>query len=138
MRILGFSGLVACGATVGTLLRASIELAFPHGAGEWPWATFWINIVGSLILGALLEALALAGPDSGWRRVVRLGAGTGVLGGFTTYSTYVLEIDTLARSGYAALGATYALVSIVLGVAASGLGVWLSVWLSGRLRGLSR
>lgn len=122
--VLGFAALVACGSTVGTLMRAVLELAFPHGAGEWPWATFWINLAGSLILGALLEALALAGPDSGWRRVVRLGAGTGILGGFTTYSTYVLEIDVLARSGHAALGAAYALVSVVLGVAAAGLGVW--------------
>jgi len=54
VRFVGLALLVAVGATVGTLVRASIELVFPHAPGEWPWATFAINILGSLALGALI------------------------------------------------------------------------------------
>ena len=122
MRFVGLALLVAAGATVGTLLRASIELAFPHTPGEWPWATFAINVVGSFALGALIEALALRGPDTGRRRTLRLGVGTGVVGGFTTYSTFVVEIDQLAGAGQAAVAVAYGLVSIVLGVVAAAIG----------------
>ncbi len=118
-----FAALVAAGSALGTLIRAAIELAFPHASDQWPWATFWINLVGSFLLGALLETLSRSGDDAGWRRRLRLGLGTGVLGGFTTYSTFVLEIDQLARAGQLALGVAYAFGSIVLGVIAAGLGV---------------
>lgn len=121
--VLALALLVAVGSTLGTLLRASISGWFPHGPGEWPWATFAINIVGSFILGLLLETLARRGPDAGRRRMVRLGVGTGILGGFTTYSTFVVEIDRLGQSGHLLLGAGYALMSIVLGLAAAGLGI---------------
>ena len=122
VRFVGLALLVAAGATVGTLLRASIGLAFPHVPGEWPWATFAINVVGSLALGALIEALALRGPDTGRRRMLRLGAGTGVIGGFTTYSTFVVEIDRLATAGAVWVALVYALASVVLGVVAAAVG----------------
>jgi len=122
VRFVGLALLVAAGATAGTLLRASIELAFPHSPGEWPWATFAINVVGSLALGALIEALALRGPDTGRRRMLRLGAGTGVIGGFTTYSTFVVEIDRLATAGAVWVALVYALASVVLGVVAAAVG----------------
>ncbi|MFL1428539.1 MULTISPECIES: fluoride efflux transporter FluC [unclassified Nocardiopsis] len=122
-RILGFALLVAAGSTVGTFVRAGLGTAFPAAEGQWPWATFGINVLGSLLLGVLLEALSRAGEDTGWRRRVRLAAGTGVLGGFTTYSTYVLEIDRLAGAGHLPVAAAYALVSVIAGVAAAGLGV---------------
>lgn len=121
--VLGLALLVTVGSAFGTLLRSSISGWFPHGPGEWPWATFAINIVGSFVLGLLLETLARRGPDAGRRRMVRLGVGTGVLGGFTTYSTFVVEIGRLGQSGHLLVGASYALVSIVLGLAAAGLGV---------------
>lgn len=121
-RIVGLALLVAAGATAGTLLRASIELAFPHAPGEWPWATFVINVVGSFALGALIEALALSGPDTGRRRMLRLGVGTGMIGGFTTYSTFVVEIDQLAAAGAVSMSIVYALVSVVLGVVAAAIG----------------
>ncbi|MFT3886756.1 MAG: CrcB family protein [Arachnia sp.] len=122
-RLLPYVGFIFAGCTLGTLTRAGLEGAFPTPAGHWPWATFWINIVGSLVLGVLLEALSVAGDDTGWRRAVRLGVGTGVIGGFTTYSTYVLETDQLARGGAPVLGVAYALVSIVVGLAAAGAGM---------------
>lgn len=134
-RIAGFALLVAAGATLGTLLRASIESAFPPAAGEWPWATFTINIVGSFALGALVETLGRSGPDTGWRRMLRLGLGTGLIGGFTTYSTFVLEIDQLAGDGHGLTAAAYALVSVVLGVLAAAAGTGAAASVFGRSPG---
>lgn len=123
VRVLGFAALVGLGSMVGTLTRASIEQGFAGAAATWPWPTFVINIVGSLVLGGLLEALGRLGQDTGWRRVVRLGGGTGLIGGFTTYSTYVLEIDQLARSGELLLAVLYAVASLIAGVAAAAIGL---------------
>jgi CrcB protein len=132
VRFVGLALLVAVGATVGTLVRASIELVFPHAPGEWPWATFAINILGSLALGALIEALALRGPDTGRRRMLRLGVGTGVVGGFTTYSTFVVEIDRLATAGAVSMALVYTLASVVLGVVAAAIGAGVAASVFGR------
>lgn len=118
--------MVATGGAVGTLARWLLESAFTAEPGRWPWATFWINLGGSLLLGVLLEWLVRGGPDHGRRRAVRLGVGTGLLGGFTTYSTFVLEIVGLAQGGHAVLGFAYALVSVALGVVAAGVGIGLA------------
>lgn len=124
--LLALAGLVALGGAVGTTARALLEQAFAPVPGSWPWTTFWINLAGSFVLGALLETLLRSGPDAGWRRGVRLGCGTGVLGGFTTYSTFAVEVERLASGGHAALGAAYALGSVVLGVAAAVVGITLA------------
>lgn len=109
--------LIVAGASVGTALRSWLEAVFAPAPGAWPWVTFWINLVGSFALGVLLEALAATGPDQGWRRRVRLGVGTGMLGGFTTYSTFSLEVVALIRGGSGWLGAAYALLSVSVGIA---------------------
>jgi fluoride exporter len=121
--LLRLAGLVALGGSVGTAARASLEAAFPAPAGAWPWTTFTINVVGSLILGALLESLLRGGEDSGWRRAVRLGCGTGMLGGFTTYSTFALEVERLLHGGAVEIAATYAVVSVAAGLVAAGAGI---------------
>ena len=116
------AGLVALGGMVGTTARAQLEAAFPTPAGGWPWATFAINLVGSLVLGVLLESLLRSGSDTGWRRACRLGCGTGIIGGFTTYSTFVLEVEELLRGGHTAVAVAYPLVSVVVGVVVAGVG----------------
>lgn len=122
----GMACVVAAGGMVGVLGRAGIEHALPSPPGGWPWTTFWINLAGSLALGALLETLARWGPDRGWRRVVRLGCGTGVLGGFTTYSTFAVQAVRLADGGAAGAALTYTLVSVATGVAAAAAGIVLA------------
>jgi CrcB protein len=117
--------LVGLGGAVGTTVRSLLGTAFPAAAGTWPWTTFWINVSGALVLGALLEALSLLGPDAGWRRRVRLGVGTGVLGGYTTYSSFVVETVTLGRGRQYLTGAGYDLASLVLGFAAAYAGTLL-------------
>ncbi|ADG73159.1 Camphor resistance CrcB protein [Cellulomonas flavigena DSM 20109] len=114
------AALVAAGGTLGVLVRAL--LTSPAGPGAWPWATFVVNVTGSLVLGALLAVLQ-RGPDVGQRRAVRLVVGTGVLGGFTTYSTFALEVHRLVSTGHVVTGVVYALGSVVLGVAAAGVGI---------------
>ncbi len=108
--------MVVLGGMLGTALRAQLEGAFAPPAGGWPWVTFVINLVGSFVLGALLEVLSRTGRDVGWRRAARVGLGTGVLGGFTTYSSFIVETALLVRDGHAGTGVAYAIVSLVLGL----------------------
>ena len=123
-----------CGA-LGTLLRAALETAYPAAENGFPWTTWTINMAGSFMLGALQEALARSGPDAGWRKTVRIGVGTGVIGGFTTYSTFVLESDRLLIGSGAqpALGMVYVVGSIVIGLLCAALGMGLGGWSCTRL-----
>jgi CrcB protein len=109
--------VILLGGTAGTALRAALEAAFPATPGQWPWTTFGINVCGALVLGVLLEVLAGTGPDRGWRRGLRLGVGTGVLGGFTTYSTFAVETLGLVRVDAWLLALGYGVGSVVLGAA---------------------
>ena len=114
---------VLLGGMVGTLIRTVLESAFPPAAGTWPWTTFVINVTGSALLGALLEALVRLGPDRGIRRLLRLGVGTGVIGGFTTYSTFAVEADQLTLAVHPALALGYAVGSIAAGLTAAALAI---------------
>ena len=110
---------------VGTGARYALALALPHDGG-WPVATFAANVLGSFLLGALLEALVRRGMESSVATRLRLGLGTGVLGGFTTYSSLALETDRLAAAGDPGLAVTYALATIVAGLLACFAGVALA------------
>lgn len=114
---------VFAGGVVGTALRFGVETLLPHHGSGWPWATFAVNLSGAFILGALLEALARLGDDSGWRQRARLCAGTGGCGAFTTYSTLALETVTLGRNGYPATAVGYGVGSVVAGLVAAWLGI---------------
>ena len=114
---------VFAGGVVGTALRYGIEILLPHDASGWPWATFLINLGGAFILGALLEALARLGDDSGWRQRARLCAGTGGCGAFTTYSTLALETVLLSRNGHVGMAIGYGVLSVVIGIFVAWLGI---------------
>ncbi|MDN5964487.1 MAG: CrcB family protein [Actinomyces sp.] len=123
--LLPWAGLVALCGALGTIVRAVLETAHPAAEHGFPWTTWTINMVGSFLLGVLQEALALSGPDSGWRKAVRIGAGTGVIGGFTTYSTFVLESDRLLTGSGAqfGLGVVYVVGSVLVGLFCAALGM---------------
>lgn len=115
--------LVFVGGVFGTLARSGLEAAFPHGNAEWPIATFGINIVGAFLLGLLLENLGRRGIDAGGREKLRLLAGTGFCGAFTTYSTFALEAVILTRDGHWPTALAYGASTVVLGVLAAWGGI---------------
>jgi CrcB protein len=117
--------LVIAGGAVGTLIRYVLLLVLPEWGGM-PWPVFLINLAGAFILGWLLEALARRGPDAGRRRVVRLFAGTGMLGGFTTYSTFAVGADGLFLTDAPWVGIAYAVATVLVGAAASIAGIVLA------------
>ncbi len=116
--------LVAAGGCAGTLVRAALERAWPASPGHLPVTTLALNVVGALALGLLLGALGEGRPR------LRLALGTGVLGGLTTHSTFILESHRLLASGkgggHPVLGAAYLVGSMVAGLVAAGLGLWLA------------
>ena len=123
-------GIVAAGGAAGTGLRCVISMSMPTSAVV-PLATFGINVVGAFLLGVLLELLARHSLDDARSRQIRLGIGTGGLGGFTTYSALATETVTLGAS-HPGLAAAYALGTLVIGAAASIAGISLARTLNRR------
>ena len=112
--------LAAVGGAMGALARAGVAAALPRDPGDWPWATLVVNLAGCLLLGALLAALAVRRPDSERTHVF---LGTGVLGGFTTYSAFALEVTELLAAGRPVAAVAYVAVSVAGGVLAVAVGV---------------
>jgi len=110
-------GVVALGGALGALARYGAGLTWPTGAAAFPVSTFAVNVVGSALLGVLMVLLTAV---FGNRPLLRPFLGTGVLGGFTTFSAYSVEAQRLIAAGrpvtaLAYLGAT--LVCALLAVA---------------------
>jgi CrcB protein len=114
---------VALGAFFGTLARFEMGLWIPGDKDGWSTATFIINIVGSFLLGVLLQALLHRGKDEGGRRILRLLLGAGFLGGFTTYSSLAVSVAVLAHNNLLSAALAYAVVTVVLGTLAAALGI---------------
>ena len=110
--------VVALGGMVGTTARWAVSEAVGTSANGFPTATLIENVLGSFLLGALLEALLRRGAESQRGRVLRLGLGTGLLGGFTTFSALALELERLLAGGQVLMASVYAVASLVLGVLA--------------------
>lgn len=119
----GYVALVIMGGMLGTLARYGIEEAMPS-VGGWPLPTLCVNLVGAFALGALLEGLVRRGQDAGRRRIIRLVAGTGFIGAFTTYSTFALEAVLFLETNRIPTMLLYLSVTIIGGVLATALGIW--------------
>lgn len=117
-----FLGLVAAGGAVGTGLREIITLLAP-GATVFPTAIFAINLSGAFLLGLFLELLPTSRPDEGTRRRVRLLVGTGILGGFTTYSALATTTAVFALQQLPWWSLLYGLGTIFLGTGLSAAGI---------------
>ena len=105
----------ALGGALGALARWAVGELLPHSPGGWPWATFLVNVTGCLLIGVLLAVLLARLPRSPWLRPF---LAVGVLGGYTTYSTFAVEAVRLTEGGQPALAAGYVLASVIGGVAA--------------------
>ena len=119
------SSYVALGGAIGALLRYQTGRWMtwwlgPNTVTAFPWATLTVNVLGSLAMGLLAGFLARHGQGGEqWR----LFLGVGVLGGFTTFSAFSLEMMILIERGQAAQGLIYALVSVLAGLTALYLGL---------------
>lgn len=109
--------VVAAGGAVGSLTRWGVAQGV-HPAGGWPVQTMIVNTVGSFLLGWLLESLTRRGPETTRGRLLRLGGGTGFLGGLTTFSTFAVETERLLADDRWSVALGYPAVTLVLGVAA--------------------
>ncbi|MEU1813734.1 fluoride efflux transporter CrcB [Streptomyces roseifaciens] len=101
-------GAVVCAVSLGggggAAARYGAGLLWPTPAGAFPWTTLLINVVGCALIGVLLTVIAeLAAPH----RLLRPFLGTGVLGGFTTFSTYTVDAQRLIEDGRAATALAY-------------------------------
>ncbi len=117
--------LVAAGGAVGASLRHGAGLlGARHLPANWPWATFSVNLIGGFAMGLVAGWLAQRAVGAG--EDLRLFLATGVLGGFTTFSAFSLETMNMLRSGDAGKALAYAALSVILSVAALGLGLWIA------------
>lgn len=122
---------VAVGGAIGATARYAATLWWPAQTGGFPWAIFWVNVSGCAVMGVFMVIITDAWAA---HRLVRPFFGTGVLGGFTTFSTYAVDIQQLAVTGHPRTALTY--------LAATAAGALVAVWLAAsatrRLLGRSR
>lgn len=104
--------LVFLGAGLGGMARHGINVGFLRMAGSsgFPFATLAINVLGSLLMGVLVVLLSQHG---GLPRHTQLFLATGMLGGFTTFSTFSLETMALLHRGQLLAAVLYVLVSVI-------------------------
>jgi CrcB protein len=115
--------VIALGGALGSLARWGLGEAAGTPAGEVPWATVVENVSGSLALGVLMVLVAEVWPSS---RHLRPFAGVGLLGGWTTFSTYALDTRTLLAHDRPAAATLYVVGSFVLGLLAVLVGLRLT------------
>lgn len=115
-------GAISAGGVVGALTRYGISTALPHPPGGFAWATFLVNVTGCLLIGVLMVLVTEVWQA---RPLVRPFLGIGVLGGFTTFSAYILDVGQTVAAGspetalaYLASTAVAALVAVHLGASA--------------------
>jgi CrcB protein len=112
---------VACGGAFGSVLRYLVSNWFLDKVGAgFPWGTFTINVSGAFVIGVVLE---LAGTRPGFSPYLRLLCATGILGGYTTFSTFAYETYVLSAETFSILSVVYAGGSVIAGVIATIAGV---------------
>ncbi|MFN3450908.1 MAG: fluoride efflux transporter CrcB [Sphingorhabdus sp.] len=119
--------LVMSGGAIGAALRYGLSRALPIGSGGWPWPTFAVNLLGGLAMG-VLAAWLVRGNDAA--EPLRLFLGVGVLGGFTTFSAFSLEMAQMVQRGQGMMAAAYAAASVILALGAVFAGMMLArtIW----------
>jgi CrcB protein len=100
------------GGFVGAVGRAELVETLPYHAGDWPWATFIVNVVGAFLLGYFTTRLQERLPVSAYRRPL---LGTGLCGALTTFSTMQLELLRMLDGDRIGLALAYAVVSVASG-----------------------
>ncbi|HEX6499914.1 MAG TPA: fluoride efflux transporter CrcB [Micromonosporaceae bacterium] len=113
-------GAIAVGGALGAVARYAVGTAVHAAPTGFPWATYGVNVSGCLLIGVLMVLITevVAG-----HRLVRPFLGVGVLGGFTTFSTYVVDIQRLVNAGAAGTALGYLVATVLSALLAVYLGV---------------
>jgi fluoride exporter len=114
-------GAIAAGGATGALCRYGLGVAAPPGPRDFPWATFVINVTGCLLIGVLIVLVTEGFP--GAHPLLRPFLATGVLGGYTTFSTYAVDVTRLADAGAAGTALAYLCGTLAAALLATYLGV---------------
>ena len=118
---------IACGGAVGALLRYSLQVAIPAATGKLPVAMLLANVLGSLAMGILFVLIQEKTLLAEWLRPLLM---VGLLGAFTTFSTFSLDTIRLLEAGQFAVAVTNLLLSVVLSVGAAYIGITITRLLS--------
>jgi CrcB protein len=122
---------VAAGGLIGAPARYELGVALPSQPGAFPLATFLINATGSLALGVIVTLIVERWPPTEYLRPF---VATGVLGAYTTWSTFMVDADNLFRNGHAAVAIGYLAASLAAGLGGAYLGIlsartrWSRLW----------
>ncbi len=112
---------VAAGGAAGAIARYLVMSGIGHWFGmAFPYSTLVVNVVGSFVLGALVETMALVWSVSGEMRAFLV---VGVLGSFTTFSTFSLDVVVLVQRGQLGIAGLYVVASVVLSLVGFMLGL---------------
>ncbi|MFG2780132.1 fluoride efflux transporter CrcB [Streptomyces prunicolor] len=111
--------VVALGGALGAVARYAASLWWPAQGGGFPWTTFGINVVGCAVIGVFMVVITDVWAA---HRLVRPFFGTGVLGGFTTFSTYAVDIQKLVDGGHPRTALAYLAATLIAALAAVWLG----------------
>ncbi|MFJ3137980.1 fluoride efflux transporter CrcB [Streptomyces sp. NPDC086843] len=118
--------VVALGGAIGASARYGASLLWPTADGAFPWTTLGVNAVGCAVIGVFMVVISDVWAA---HRLVRPFLGTGVLGGFTTFSTYAVDIQRLVDADRARAGLAYLGLTLLVALAA----VWSAAWATRRI-----
>jgi CrcB protein len=111
---------IAAGGALGAPARYELALALPARPGTFPLSTFVINVTGSFLLGALLTLIVEKWPPTVYLRPF---TATGVLGAYTTWSTFMVDTDLLLKAGHVLLAVGYVVATMSAGLVAVYAGI---------------
>ncbi|MER6527237.1 CrcB family protein [Streptomyces sp. NPDC001508] len=123
--------VVALGGGIGAAARYGAALLWPTAPDAFPWTVLWVNTAGCAVIGAFM---VIIGEARAVHRLVRPFFGTGVLGGFTTFSTYAVDIQRLVAEGRPRTALAYLAATLAAALTA----VWLAATATGRALRASR
>jgi len=115
--------VVSSGGALGALGRYGLAVAWPHRPNHFPWATFVTNVSGCLLIGVLMVLISEVWSA---HRLLRPFLGVGVLGGYTTFSTYSVDIQQLVAAGAARTALAYLAGTLAAALAAVYAGIALT------------
>ncbi|NDZ72341.1 fluoride efflux transporter CrcB [Streptomyces sp. SID10362] len=118
--------VVALGGGTGAAARYAASLWWPTQAGGFPWTTLGVNVVGCAVIGVFMVVVTEVRSA---HRLVRPFFGTGVLGGFTTFSAYAVDSRSLFADGRVPTGLAYLAATPLAALTA----VWLAAWATSRV-----